>query len=272
MATLVAFHAHPDDESIAMGGVMAKASDEGHRVVLVVATRGEHGEVAEGFLEPDEELWQRRVEETKACAAILGVARVEFLGYVDSGMMGTPENDLPGSFWQADIEEAASRLAAILVEENADILTAYDEKGNYGHPDHIQVYRVGVRAAELAGTPTVFMATINRDHMFEMIRQAKEMGVDVPQEIQDFDPDSFGVPAAAITTAVDVSDEIPAKLASMRAHASQIPETDFLLTMPEEAFSASFGTEWFIRLDADHGGPPFETTLFDGDQAGHPPQ
>ena len=59
MATLVAFHAHPDDESIAMGGVMAKASDEGHRVVLVVATRGEHGEVAEGFLEPDEALWQR---------------------------------------------------------------------------------------------------------------------------------------------------------------------------------------------------------------------
>ena len=147
MATLVTFHAHPDDESIAMGGVISKAADEGHRVVVVVATKGEHGEVEEGFLGPGEELWQRRERETQACAAILGVARVEFLGYVDSGMMGRPENDAPDSFWRADVEEAAARLAAILTEEAADVLTIYDENGNYGHPDHIQVYRVGLRAA-----------------------------------------------------------------------------------------------------------------------------
>src|SRR5215210_4215122 len=165
MATLVCFHAHPDDESIATGGVMAKAADDGHRVVLVVATRGEHGEVAEGFLDPGEELWERRVKETLACAEVLGVARVEFLGYVDSGMIGTPENELPESFWQADVEEAATRLAAILTEEDADVLTIYDENGNYGHPDHIQVHRVGSRAAELAGTPRVYMNTINRDHL-----------------------------------------------------------------------------------------------------------
>jgi len=107
MATLVTFHAHPDDEAIGTGGVMAKAADDGHRVVLVVATRGEHGEVEEGFLESGEELWRRRDQETRACAEILGVARVEFLDYVDSGMIGTPENDLPGCFWQADVEEAA---------------------------------------------------------------------------------------------------------------------------------------------------------------------
>src|SRR5215217_516931 len=132
MATLVTFHAHPDDESIATGGVMAKAADAGHRVVLVVATRGEHGEVEEGFLGEGELLWKRRVQETHASAAILGVARVEFLGYVDSGMIGTPENDLPESFWQADVEDAAARLAAILTEEHADILTVYDENGGYG--------------------------------------------------------------------------------------------------------------------------------------------
>ena len=102
---------------------MAKAAEEGHRVVLVVATKGEHGEVAEGYLDDGEELWQRRVAETMASAAVLGVARVEFLGYVDSGMIGTPENELPASFWQADIEEAAARLAAILIDERADILT-----------------------------------------------------------------------------------------------------------------------------------------------------
>src|ERR671930_572222 len=107
MATLVSFHAHPDDESISCGGVMRKAADEGHRVVLVVATRGVNGEVPDGFLNDGEHLWQRRVAETEAAAKILGAHRVEFLGYVDSGMMGTETNDAPGSFWTADIDDAA---------------------------------------------------------------------------------------------------------------------------------------------------------------------
>src|SRR5881397_2355059 len=98
--TLVVFHAHPDDEAIATGGVMAKYAAAGHRVVLVVATKGEHGEVADGFLDAGEALWERRIKETQASADVLGVARVAYLGYVDSGMMGTPENDQPESFWQ----------------------------------------------------------------------------------------------------------------------------------------------------------------------------
>src|SRR5947209_11935127 len=93
--TMVLFHAHPDDESIGTAGVMKKAAEEGHRVVLVLATKGEHGEVDEGFLDVGEELWQRRVKEVGAAAEILGVARVEFLGYIDSGMADTPENDKP---------------------------------------------------------------------------------------------------------------------------------------------------------------------------------
>src|SRR5256886_14836785 len=138
MPTLVTFHAHPDDEAIATAGVMAKYADEGHRVVLVVATRGEEGEVAEGFLSPGESLADRRVQETEEAARRLGVARVEFLGYLDSGMMGTPENDVAGCFWRADVGEAATKLAALLDEERADVLTVYDENGNYGHPPHIQ--------------------------------------------------------------------------------------------------------------------------------------
>src|SRR3974390_2015580 len=133
MATMVSFHAHPDDECIACGGVIRKASEEGHRVVLVLATRGEHGEVAEGFLADGEELWQRRVTETRASAAILGAQRVEFLGYIDSGMMGTPANDAPGSFWAAPVDEGAKKLAAILQQEQADVLTCYDDIGGYGH-------------------------------------------------------------------------------------------------------------------------------------------
>jgi LmbE family N-acetylglucosaminyl deacetylase len=262
MATLVAFHAHPDDESITMGGVMAKASDEGHRVVLVVATRGEHGEVADGILKPGEELWQRRVEETKASAAILGAARVEFLGYVDSGMMDTPENDLPGSFWQADVEEAAARLAAILVEEDADVLTAYDENGNYGHPDHIQVYRVGVRAAELAGTRKVYLNTINRDYVERLFRRAAEVGLEVAGEDVNTGDFEIGVREDRVTTTVDVRPWLARKRASMAAHASQISEASFFLAMPPEAFDAMWGQEWFILC----GAPPglTETDLFNG--------
>ena len=261
MATLVTFHAHPDDESIATGGVMAKAADEGHRVVLVVATRGEQGEVAEGFLKTGEELWQRRVEETLACAEVLGVARVEFLGYEDSGMMGTPENDRPESFWQADVEEAAARLAAILTEERADVLTIYDENGQYGHPDHIQVHRVGLRAAELAATPKVYMNTINRDYMRRAFEQAREVDAEMPADVNPEEFEGLGVSEDRITTTVDVRPWLARKRAAMAAHASQISETSFFLSMAPELFEGGFGQEWFILC----GAPPglLETDLFD---------
>ena len=237
MATLVSFHAHPDDECIACGGVIRKAADEGHRVVLVVATRGEQGEVAEGFLADGEELWQRRVAETHASAEILGAQRVEFLGYTDSGMMGTPANAAPGSFWTTPVDEAAKKLAAILDDERADVLTCYDDNGGYGHPDHIQVHRVGQRGRHLL---------------------ADQAGVETP----DIDEDTFGKPESELTAVVDVTAYLDYKRRAMRAHASQISEQSFFLAMPDEAFSFAFGTEWFIR---DGQGPGItETDLLEG--------
>ena len=259
MATLVTFHAHPDDEAIATGGTMAKAAAAGHRVVLVVGTRGEHGEVAEGFLEPDEELWHRRVEETHPAAEILGVSRVEFLGYRDSGMMGTDTNDLEGSFWTADVGEAAGRLADILRDEQADVLTIYDEIGNYGHPDHIQVHRVGARAAELAGTPSVYESTINRD---AIIRSMKEGPVPEGMDLPDLEADpNFGMPEERITTAVDVTEFTDLKRRAMAAHASQIAENSFFLQMPPEVFGVVFGTEWYIRPGHRREGDAWETSI-----------
>src|SRR3954471_15765126 len=250
MATLVTFHAHPDDECIATGGVIAKAAAEGHRVVLVVATKGENGEVAPDFLAHGEPLWQRRVEETQAAAKVLGVARTEFLGYRDSGMMGTPENDAPDAFWQADVDEAAERLGRILRGEEGGVLTIYDDHGNYGHPDHIQVHRVGVRAAELAGTKQVYESTMNRDDLRRLMEMAREHNVEPAGEAEDspdFDMDEFGSPEAIITTCVDVMDVIDRKRQAMVAHASQISENSFFLAMPPEAFAAAFGREWFIH-------------------------
>ena len=266
MATVVFFHAHPDDESIATGGTMAKLVADGHRVVLVVATRGEHGEVADGFLSPGEELWQRREKETEASGRALGIARGEFLGYRDSGMMGTPENDAPGAFWQADIEEAAERLATILREESADVLTVYDDFGNYGHPDHIQVHRVGVRAAELAGVERVYESTIDRDYYRGLLERAEELGL---QELAQ-DPDAtdgdgefdMGKPSSVITTRVDVREHLDVKRRSMQAHASQIAETSFFLALSDEAFEAMWGTEFYIRRGVPEG--TVEDSLVEG--------
>jgi LmbE family N-acetylglucosaminyl deacetylase len=263
MATLVSFHAHPDDESIACGGVMRKASEEGHRVVLVVATRGERGEIQPGVLAQGEDLWARRVEETHAAAEILGVQRVEFLGYTDSGMIGTPDNEAPGSFWTTPVDEAAKRLAAILEAEQADVLTCYDDNGGYGHPDHIQVHRVGMRAAALAGTPRVFQNTMNRDHIQRgrklLAERAAESGAEVPDVTED---EHFGKPESMITAAVDVTPYLEYKRRAMRAHASQISEESFFLAMPDDAFAFAFGTEWFIR---DNQGPGItETDLLAG--------
>ena len=259
MGTLVTFHAHPDDEAIATGGTMARSAAEGHRVVLVCATHGELGEVAEGVLAPGEALRDRRVVELEAAAEILGCARVAFLGYHDSGMAGEPTNDGPDAFAAADLEEAAQRLAAILTEEDAEVLTIYDENGNYGHPDHIQVHRVGVRASEIAGTPRVYEATMNRDYILELMAQRS----DEMSEIADApDPDemNLGVPASQITTTVDVRDHLGQKREAMAAHASQITEESFFLQLPPDAFNAAFGQEWFIRRGPDRAAA--EDTLF----------
>lgn len=259
MATLVSFHAHPDDEAIGCGGTLAKAAADGHRVIVVTATRGEHGNTPDGLLRPGEQLWQRRVAESVEAARILGVHRWEFLGYVDSGMMGWPANSAPDSFWQADVEQAAERLATILDEERADVLTIYDPVGTSGHPDHIQVHRVGARAAALAGTTRVYEGTMNRTHIRRLAQQVAALGI--TEARVDIDFDSFGTPEELITTVVDVREFLSLKRRAMAAHASQIPETSFFLAMPPEIFAVVWGSEWFIRRGAAQG--IRETGLFD---------
>ncbi|MCD9624981.1 PIG-L family deacetylase [Rhabdothermincola salaria] len=282
MATLVCFHAHPDDESIATGGTMALAADAGHEVVLVLGTRGEQGEPQPGVLAEGEALWERRVAETHEAARLLGVSRVEFLGYEDSGMMGEATNENPACFWRADLDQASDRLALLLREVGADVLTVYDDHGGYGHPDHIQVHRVGLLAAEKAGVPAVFESTMNRDHIRRaMAARAGEFEVELEEAAEGVDTtelpeaeqermrraveETFGSPEDLITHGVDVSAVLDRKRAAMQAHASQIGPDSFFLTMDDDAFAGAFGTEWFIA----HGvrrlpGDPFVASLFDG--------
>lgn len=274
MGTIVSFHAHPDDESIATGGTLSRAADAGHRVVLVFATRGELGEPVPGVLAEGEQLSLRRTAEVYESARVLGVHRVEFLGYTDSGMIGEATNDVPWCFWKADVEQAANRLATILTEEQPDVITIYDDNGGYGHPDHIQVHRVGKRAAELAGVAVVAQGTMNRDLMGRAMAMAKELGVDVPTDIAAefreipepppvIDRSTFGKPEAELTHVVDTTSVLERKRASMLAHGSQIGPDHFMASMPIEAFSYVFGTEWFIvEGQTGSGAPQLFTELF----------
>ncbi|MBX3314915.1 MAG: PIG-L family deacetylase [Actinobacteria bacterium] len=290
MAGIVSFHAHPDDETIVTGGLLARAAAAGHRVTLVFATRGELGTPVEGVLADGEQLSLRRTAECYDSAAALGVARVEFLGWTDSGMAGDDTNDVPWCFWQADVDHAAVRLAAVLAEEQPDVLTIYDDIGGYGHPDHVQVHRVGVRAAALAGVPIVAQATINRDRMDEAIARAAEFGVDLDDpstadaagkvagdealdevrpaegpelpELPDEDEAPFGKRLPQLTHRVDVTGVLDAKRASMRAHASQIGPDHFMSSMSDAAFAFVFGDEWFIVDDLPAEPPALFTDLF----------
>ncbi len=248
-------HAHPDDEALLTAGVMAKAAAAGHRVVLVVATRGEIGEVASDFLHGDEDLGDRRWRELERSAEILGVERLEWLGYGDSGLAGAGR---PGSplvpFARADPDDAADRLAAIIADEAADVVTIYDRNGGYQHPDHLQVHRVGHLAAQRALPATLLEATINRDLLVTGLDLARTLGFGIPPAFSPETFDEWFVPEVELTHRVDVAEFVDLKRAAMEAHASQSTSGDggvrtiaAFLSLPPEYFTLAFGTEWFVQ-------------------------
>ncbi len=246
---VVFLHAHPDDEAIFTGGTMARLAAAGWRVVLVVATGGELGAAPDWTLDV-RGLGEHRRAETNRAAELLGVQRVEFLGYRDSGMPGSPGNVAPGSLCTADEEEVAARVAGILSEEAATAAVFYDECGIYGHPDHVKVHEIGMRAAELAGTEVVYLATVDREYLHFV---ETHLVVEARSHVGELGlaGSGLGVPTVVVTTMVDVRDVLQVKRRAMAAHASQIPETTSAMQLPTDAFSAVYGFEWFVRL-----GPP----------------
>jgi LmbE family N-acetylglucosaminyl deacetylase len=165
--TLMTIHAHPDDESIGCGGTMAKNVAAGRRVVLVTGTRGELGEIVVPDLDtPDNHrrLGELRAVELERAMGRLGVTEWENLGYRDSDMMGRAGNHDPRSFWQADLDEAAGRLVWLIRRYQPDVVTTYNEYGGYGHPDHIRVHDVAVRAFPRAGDPAWYLEQLAPDH------------------------------------------------------------------------------------------------------------
>ncbi len=251
MTTIVFVHAHPDDEASQTAGSMARAADRGDRVIVVFATNGDHGEVP-ADLAPGETLVDRRRTEAARSADALGVGRVAWLGYADSGMTGWAQNDDPASLHRADLDEAARRLADILDDEGADVLVGYDWHGGYGHPDHVRVHHVVHRAAELAARrPRLLESTMNRDQVRAMVRAAQAAGV---TGVDQFDPDSpmddgnpLGTPEAEIHWRVDVAAFVDRRRAAFRAHRSQATDVASFLGMPDAVFSALFGVEHYLE-------------------------
>ena len=257
-SVLVSFHAHPDDEALLTSGTLARAAAQGHRVVVVVATDGGAGLAAAEQMGAG--LAQRRVGELEASARALGVARVVRLGYADSGLPHRP-GEVAGAFADAAVDEAAERLAAVLAEESAEVVTTYDAAGGYGHADHVQVHRVGARAAELAGTPVVLEATVDRTALQRALRLVHRL----PGVPPDFHPDRFAAaytPRDRITHKIDVRPWIEAKRASMAAHASQAAGGDsartlaVLLRLPRPVFRAVLGHEWYAEPGLPVGARP----------------
>lgn len=247
MATVVFVHAHPDDEASQSAGSMARAVAEGHRVVLVVATNGDHGDSPDDLAE-DETVLDRRRREAEASGAVIGTHRIAWLGYADSGMTGWAQNDLDGAFMRVDVEEAAQRLADLLREEAADVVVGYDWHGGYGHPDHVQVHRVVKRAAELAGTPRYLEGSMNRDEMRRgheaLVAAGVEPGWSPDDPMDDGNP--LGMPEAELHWACDVSDYLDVKRKALEAHASQ-SDARGMLEMPEEMFAAWFRVEHYLE-------------------------
>lgn len=291
---LVLVHAHPDDESIGTGATMARYAAEGAHVTLVTCTLGEQGEVRVPELaglaaDRADQLGGYRISELARACAALGVTDHRFLGgagrYRDSGMAGSPSNAHPRCFWRADLDEATGHLVAVLREVRPQVVVTYDPNGFYGHPDHVQAHRVATRAVERAADPAALPSAgpawqVAKVYWTAMPRSVLARGLGLFAgsaenpfaDVTSVDDLPFATPDAGIDARIDAADHRDAKLAALRAHATQISADSWLLVLAGCADGAAgdtaMGTEYF-RLARGRRGPGtdphgWESDLFAG--------
>lgn len=275
--TLMTVHAHPDDEAISTGGILAKYSAEGFRTVLVTCTKGELGEAEDPLYkppQPDMEITHIREKELAEAIRILNIDAYHNLNYKDSGMAGTPGNQDPKAFARADITEAAHRLAGIIRRERPQVIVTYDENGIYGHPDHIMANRVTQKAFAAAGNANLSLNTSEPpwqpDKLYffalpearlEKFRQGAESAGN-PEAAPAY---LIGTPDSEITTRIDVNQYLDQKFKAVFSHASQFGPSHRFHRLPAAVKAEMFGVEHFVcihgcgqRVDEK------ETDLFQG--------
>lgn len=242
---LLLVHAHPDDEVIGTGATMAHYVATGAHVTLVTCTLGEEGEIhvpalAQLAATEADQLGGYRIAELAAACAALGVTDHRFLGgagrYRDSGMMGLPTNEHPRAFWQADLDEAAGYLVEVMREIRPQVLVTYDPNGFYGHPDHIQAHRVAMRAAELAtaegfGPAKIYWTALPKSVIVQGMAKFVNSSDNPFGGFENPDDLPFCTPDDQIAARIDGTAHLAAKLAAMRAHATQIPDNSWLYSI-----------------------------------------
>jgi mycothiol conjugate amidase Mca len=288
-------HAHPDDETIGTGGVMARYSRAGDRVICVTCTGGEEGEIVVPEMDTPANharLAEIRAEELRAALEALGPIESRTLGYRDSGMMGTPANETAGNLWVADIDEAAGRLVRVVRELRPQVIVSYNDFGGYGHPDHIRAAQLAVLAFERAGDPTWYPEHIadglqpwqplkryqivmdfgRRQELFERLEQrgVKTWLTPEPDETEEQRQEREAFlgrmqdAQGPKTTSVDVTDQIERKLDALRAHVTQIRPTDFFLALTPDEWREFAPTEDFTLSESKVGVRIPEDDLFAG--------
>lgn len=262
--TLMVIHAHPDDEAIGTGGVLARYSAEGVRTVLITATLGEEGDIVLPELNTPEgkaKLADIRREELLRAVDILGVTDLEILGYRDSGMVGSSANDHPASFHRADRDEATGRLVELVRRYRPQVLISYNEYGGYGHPDHIAAHQITVAAFDAAGdsarypgagapwTPLkLYYANSPRHHLLSAWEQMRDRGLKTPLDDPNFDISRFTVPDDVVTTRIEVGDYLSRKREAILVHRTQIATDGIFLSIPEDISRSIFSKEFFTRV------------------------
>jgi LmbE family N-acetylglucosaminyl deacetylase len=273
--TMMAVHAHPDDEASSTGGVLATYSAQGIRTVVVTCTNGEFGD-APGGIKPGQDghdeqaVAQQRLAELRKSCEILEVTNLELLGYHDSGMVEWDYKDLPDAFCNVPLDTVAARIVALIEQYQPQVLITYDDKGPYQHPDHVHASQ----AAQLAfaqsvalanGGPSKLYLSAMRGSVWQKVFEAlREAGEQVP----DWEPDPEAERMAAesearITTTVDIRPVLGRKRDALFAHSSQIQDSWFS-KLPESVAEIAFGYETFIRAEDSTGAPVPEDDLFAG--------
>jgi N-acetyl-1-D-myo-inositol-2-amino-2-deoxy-alpha-D-glucopyranoside deacetylase len=285
---LLLVHAHPDDECFATGGLIARSVAEGRRVDLVTCTGGEEGEIHDPTLDESEakpRLREIREQELQCSLTALrgngpGTLELHLLGYRDSGMMGTESNQRPDAFWNAELDEATGKLVEIVRRVRPAVMVSYDANGNYGHPDHINAYRIATAAWDAAADPArypdsgephevekLYEITFNRDRWTEMMAAMQERGIKLPwgsdeaektdgaetaetaetaTESETGQEEEWGVPEEEITTFLDVSAWYEQKRASMDCHKTQRQDMGWVLDMPPDLAARVTSPEHFV--------------------------
>jgi N-acetyl-1-D-myo-inositol-2-amino-2-deoxy-alpha-D-glucopyranoside deacetylase len=277
---LLAVHAHPDDECISTGGILARYAAEGARVCLVTCTNGEEGEVAPEAGDPEalrRRLAEVRLAELRQACRELGVSDLRLLGYRDSGMEGAPANAHPEAFVNQPLEEVVPRLVAVIREVRPQVLVTYNELGFYGHPDHVQAHRVALAAVREAADPRawpgagepwrvqkVYYTAVPKSRL----RAARDVLGDPVREgepVSEEEVERIGTDDELVTTAVDVSAYVEAKVRALRAHVTQLGTTSWFLSLPDQVRQAVLGVEHFVLATAQAPRPEgLETDLFWG--------